>query len=256
MKAMSRSMPKLPSSKGIRKMSKTVNPLYGVDLFQGIEPAELDKLFEDIEIQSCSAGTILFTPEDPCEVLYILREGLVELCKLTASGKRLVTRQILPGSVFGLMGLLGQTMQGNFAETIEDSSICTITREDVLTLLKRRPDVALHMLEIVGNRLRMLEERLVELVYSPVDVRLAHFLLNYANSTSGELTDITHEEIGDTIGAVRQTVTETLGLMRKQGFIRTRPKYIKIIDRHGLETIALGSDVDLVLRHPLPDQPI
>lgn len=219
-----------------------MSPLYGTDLFQGIKPAELGTLFDDVELQTCPAGTILFTPEDPCETLYILREGRVELYRLTASGKRLVTRQILPESVFGVMGLLGQTMQGNFAETIEDSSICTITREDVLTLLKRRPDIALRMLEIVGNRLHLLEERFVEAVYSPVDVRLAHFLLTYTNSASGELADITHEEIGDTIGALRQTVTETLGLMRKRGLIRTEPKHIQIIDRHGLEAIARGAE--------------
>jgi len=241
-KAMSHLRPKPSSSKRIRRTPRAMSPPYGADLFQGLKPAELGMLFDDVELQTCPAGTILFTPEDPCETLYILREGLVELYRLTASGKRLVTRQILPGSVFGVMGLLGQTMQGNFAETIEDSSICTITREDVLTLLKRRPDIALRMLEIVGNRLRLIEERFLEAVYSPVDVRLAHFLLTYTNSASGELADITHEEIGDTIGAVRQTVTETLGLMRKRELIRTGPKHIQIIDRRGLEAIARSSE--------------
>jgi len=239
---MSHSRPKPSSSKRIRKLPKAMSSLYGADLFQGIKPAELGRLFDGVELQTCPAGTILFTPEDPCETLYILREGRVELYRLTASGKRLVTRQILPESVFGVMGLLGQTMQGNFAETIEDSSIYTITREDVLTLLKRRPDIALRMLEIVGNRLRLLEERFLEAVYSPVDVRLAHFLLTYADSASGELVDITHEEIGDTIGAVRQTVTETLGLMRKRGLIRTGPKHIEIIEQRGLEAIARSSE--------------
>jgi CRP/FNR family transcriptional regulator, cyclic AMP receptor protein len=239
---MSHSRPKPSSSKRIRKLPRAMSPLYGADLFQGIKSAELGTLFDDVELQTCPVGTILFTPEDPCEVLYILREGRVELYRLTASGKRLVTRQILPGSVFGVMGLLGQTMQGNFAETIEDSSICTITREDVLTLLKRRPDIALRMLEIVGSRLRLIEERFLEAVYSSVDVRLAHFLLTYTDSASGELANITHEEIGDTIGVVRQTVTETLGLMRKRGLIQKGPKHIQIIDRHGLEAIARGSE--------------
>jgi CRP-like cAMP-binding protein len=202
----------------------------------------LSTLFEDVELQTCPAGTILFTPEDPCEVLYILREGRVELYRITASGKRLVTGQIMPGSVFGVMGLLGQSIEGDFAETTEDSSICTLTRDDVLRVLKRRPDIALRMLEIVGNRLRLLEERFVEAVYSPVEVRLAHFLLTYADSASGDLANITHEEIGDTIGAVRQTVTETLGLMRKRGLIRTGPRHIQIIDRHGLKAIAQGSE--------------
>jgi len=239
---MSHSRRKAASSKRVRRLPRALSPLYGTDLFQGIDSSELSTLFEDVELQTCPAGTILFTPEDPCEVLYILREGRVELYRITASGKRLVTGQIMPGSVFGVMGLLGQSIEGDFAETTEDSSICTLTRDDVLRVLKRRPDIALRMLEIVGNRLRLLEERFVEAVYSPVEVRLAHFLLTYADSASGDLANITHEEIGDTIGAVRQTVTETLGLMRKRGLIRTGPRHIQIIDRHGLKAIAQGSE--------------
>ena len=170
-----------------------------------------------------------------------MRQGQVDLYQLTPSGKRLVTRRVLPGSVFGVMGLLGRTMQEDFAEATTYSVICTITRERILLLLKRHPDLMLRMLEIVGKRLCLLEERFTEAVYSPVRVRVAHFLLTNANPASGLLTDVTHEEIGNTIGAVRQTVTESLSLMRKQGLILTGPKEIRIIDRKKLEEIILGS---------------
>jgi CRP-like cAMP-binding protein len=224
------------------KPPEAIRALYAADLFGGIEVSQLDLLFGDVEVLTCPAGTILFTPEDSSERLYILRQGRVDLYRLTTSGKRLVTRRIIPGSTFGMMGLLGQTMQGNFAEATQDSDVYMITREGVLALLKQRPDIALRILEIVGNRLRLLEERLVDAAYSPVMVRLASFLLINVDSSSGLLTGVTHEEIGDTIGAVRQTVTEVLGLMRKQGLILIRPKQIRIVDRQGLEKTARGSE--------------
>jgi CRP-like cAMP-binding protein len=218
-------------------MYRTIPTLYAADLFRGIELSQLGLLFDNTKVQNYPIGTMLFTPDESSERLYILKQGRVDLFRLTASGRRLVTRRIEPGSVFGLMGLLGQTIQGNFAETIEDSEIYTITREDVLALFKKRPDVALRILEIVGNRLRLLEERLLETVYSPVKVRLAHFLLSNADLSSGLLTNITHEEIGDNIGAIRQTVTEVLGLMQRQGLIVIRPRKIRIVDRQGLEKL-------------------
>ena len=85
------------------------------------------------------------------------------------------------------------------------------------------------------------QKRFLEITYSPVSVRLAHFLLINADSASGMLSNLTHEEIGDMIGAVRQTVTETLSVMRNQGLILTEPKQIRIIDRQGIEEIARGS---------------
>ena len=212
--------------------------LYDMALFTGLEPVGLVSSFDDAEVCTYLAGSIVFTPEDsPCERLYILRRGRVNLYRLTSSGKRLVTRQILPGSVFGVSALLGRVTQKNFAEAVEESEISIISREQVLELLKRRPDLALQIIEMVCKRLYFLEERLVETAYNPVIVRLAYFLLSNADSTTGVLANISHEQIGDTIGAVRQTVTETLSLLRKKELISTKPKQIRIIDRHGLEEI-------------------
>jgi CRP/FNR family cyclic AMP-dependent transcriptional regulator len=241
MEMMCGTRPKPSHSKGKGALDlKKARALYEADIFKGIDPKELSTLFDDVELKACPKGTILFMPEDPSEKVYILRQGRVDVYQLNPSGKRLVTRRISSGSVFGMMGLLGQTIQGNFAETTEDSTVCSLTREDVLALLKQRPDIALRILEVIGSRLRLLEERLVETVYSPVRVRLAHFLLTNADKVSGVLTNVTQEEIGDMIGAVRQTVTETLGRMRNQGLILTRQKQIQIIDRQGLEKIVQG----------------
>jgi len=219
---------------------KSITSLYETDIFKGIEPRELDMIFEDIETQTYPAGNVLYSPEDSCERLYILRQGRVDLYQLTSTGKRLVTRQITPGSTFGIMGLLGQTMEGNFAETTEDSTVCVLTRENVLSLIKRRPEVGIRILEIVGNRLRLLEERLIETICHPLRVRLAYFLLINTDRSSGELTNVTHEEIGDIIGVVRQTITEALNRMKKEGLIVIGPRCIRILNRSGLEEIVQG----------------
>jgi CRP/FNR family cyclic AMP-dependent transcriptional regulator len=216
-------------------------PLNKAELARGTEVDELGLLFNGVDIQDCPEGAILFTPEDSSERLYILRKGSVDLFRVTQSGKRLVTKHILPGSVFGLMGLLGQTMHGCFAEATKTSTISVVTREDVLELLKTRFDIALRLLDMVGKRLTDIEERLVESAYSSVRVRLAHFLLTESDPESGLLLNMTHEEIGDTIGAVRQTVTEVLNSMRNQGLIVIRSKQIRVIYRRGLEEIIQNS---------------
>ena len=74
-------------------------------------------------------------------------------------------------------------MQGNFAEAAEDSYIYVVTREHVLALLKRQPDLTLRILEIVSDRLRLIEERLLEAVYSPVST-VRHSLIFYMELTA------------------------------------------------------------------------
>ncbi len=240
---MSPTKPNPSLSKRSSKTRKAISLLDEIEPFKGLSQTELASLFDEMEIRTYPAGSIIFTPGDPsCERLYILKQGRVDLYRLTASGKRLVTRQILPGATFGVRGLLGRAMQGNFAQATEDSTIYIISREHILALLERQPELALRVLEAVCNRLRLLEERLVEAVYNPVSVRLAYFLLASVDSASGVISNVTHEEIGNTIGAVRQTVTETLSLMRRQGFILTEPKQIRIINQRGLEEMIRGSE--------------
>jgi CRP-like cAMP-binding protein len=220
------------------KQLKECSSFYESDLFKGLKPEELALLFEKMEIRAYPKGNLIFMPEDAsCENLYLLNQGQVEMYRLTASGKRLVTRHISQGGVFGVRGLLGRGMQKNFAETTENSTIGVITREQVLGYLQHHPDLMLRILDNVCSRLYLLEERLVEVVYNPVSVRLAYFLLTNADAASGVLTDITHEEIGNQIGAVRQTVAENLSLLRKQGLIQTQPGQICLIDRHRLEEV-------------------
>ena len=242
MKTKTYTWPKRSHSKGRNKLGVPGSSLYGVNIFEGIELKELHMIFQDAHLQTYLVGTIIFSPEDTCKYLYLLWQGGVELCRLTSEGKRVVTRRIPPGSMFGIMGLLGQTVQGSFAETTKDSTVYVISREDILAFLVRRPELVIHILEAVGKRLCLLEERLIEILNSPISVRLAHFLLTNVDPVSGVLNNITHEEIGDIIGAVRQTVTEALSHMRKQGLILTGLKQIHIIDRHGLDEIVQGSE--------------
>ena len=72
-------------------------------------------------------------------------------------------------------------------------------------------------------------------------MRLANLLLASANPVSGLLTNISHDEIGNTIGAARQTVTKNLNIMHKQGILIIKQKRIQIVDRRRLEQIARGS---------------
>lgn len=150
------------------KQALVAEYLQRVDIFRHLSREEIQALFEGVMLRECEPGTVFFTPDHPSERLFILKEGQVELYRLTVTGKRLVTRRIGPGTIFGELGLLGQTLQGCFAEATQQTLVCVATREDVLRILKQRPDVTLKLLEAISNRVNTLEERLEQAVFSPV----------------------------------------------------------------------------------------
>ena len=222
-------------------MLSNISSIYTPEVHRRIESKEFGLFFDNAVEETCSAGTMR------CYARRIRRKALYFKARTSGFVQNYSERQAprdqanSAGSIFGIMGLLGQTVQGNYAEAIEDSVIGVVTRDDIVKILRQRPEVSLRLLEVVGNRLRLIEERLVEASYSPVRVRIAHFLLTNTNSKSETLTNFTHEEIGNIIGAARQTVTETLNILQNQGLILIEPKNIRIVDRPGLREIISSS---------------
>jgi DNA-binding FadR family transcriptional regulator len=60
---------------------------------------------------------------------------------------------------------------------------------------------------------------------------------------AGEVSGFTHADIGDTVGALRQTVTETLGELRQQGMVETKHKRVTVLDADRLGSV--GEEADL-----------
>jgi CRP-like cAMP-binding protein len=62
------------------------------------------------------------------------------------------------------------------------------------------------------------------------------------NPSNGVVAGYTHAEIGDTIGALRQTVTATLSEMQDRQFVEVGHKQIRVTNRQALEEIGLGEE--------------
>lgn len=131
-----------PTGTGDDKNLRTkIKYLTAMDLFRELttqETAEIDRATLMVE---CKAGRIFYRPGETGEVLFILKEGAVELYRKSASGRKLVIEQLKPYAFFGEMTCIGQGMHQRYARTTEDSLVCTMKRTDVERLLLAKPQV-------------------------------------------------------------------------------------------------------------------
>ncbi len=67
--------------------------------------------------------------------------------------------------------------------------------------------------------------------------RLCRVILSLAQDTS-ELLGLTHQELADSTGLYRETVTNALNRLQAQGLLSLGKKKITILDRVGLEEVA------------------
>lgn len=208
-------------------------------VFRDLSPREMEELNRITTISTVPKGRVFYRPEEPGEVLFILKEGRVQLYRISPEGKKLVITTLGPHTLFGEMALLGTKMHNTFAEAIEDCLICVMSRTDLERLILNKPQVALRILEITGKRLREAEERLENMAFKGIPARLASLLLRLAEEQESEtIAGLTHQDLAESVGTYRETATQVLNDLKTGGFIDIGRKRIIILDREGLEEVA------------------
>ena len=221
------------------EQSEKFGYLQMVDVFQDLTEAEIEEIDRATTMSACRKGKIFYMPEDTTEVLFLLKQGRVQLYRISPDGKKLVIATIGPGSIFGEMALIGQGMHNTFAESIEECVLCVMSRDDVEQLLMSKPMVALRIFEVMGRRLREAETRLEEIATKGIPARLASLLLQLAEEKGSDMiVGLTHQDLGEQIGTYRETTTQTLNSFKTQGLIEIGRKRITILDHEALERVA------------------
>jgi CRP/FNR family cyclic AMP-dependent transcriptional regulator len=219
--------------------SSKIGYLQMVDIFQDLTAEEIEEIDRATTVSTARRGRILYMPEDTSEVLFLLKEGRVQLYRISPDGKKLVIGTIAPGAIFGEMALIGQGMHNTFAEATENCVLLVMSREDVERLLVTKPRVALRIFEELGSRLKETESRLEEIAFKGIPARLASLLLQLADEHGDDtITGMTHQDLGEQIGTYRETTTQTLNTFKADGLIEIGRKRITILDRAGLERVA------------------
>lgn len=210
-----------------------------VDIFRDLSEAEVEEIDRATTITTAHRGKILYMPEETGEVLFMLKEGRIQLYRISPEGKKLVIATIGPGTVFGEMAFIGQGMHNSFAEALENCVLLIMSRTDVERMLVTKPQVALRIFEVLGHRLQEAEARLAEIAFKSIPARLASLLLQLADEQGSSVIDgLTHQNLGEQIGTYRETTTQTLNMFKSAGLIDIGRKKIMILDRDGLRRMA------------------
>jgi CRP/FNR family transcriptional regulator, cyclic AMP receptor protein len=217
-------------------MSTRPNEDYGPDLFQGMTPEELREVERVTTTRNFRRGAVIYTPGETGEALFLLREGAVQIYRMSPEGRKLVIAHLLPHSFFGEMTCIGQGMYDTFAEVTEDSTIVTMNCAVLNRLLASKPDVARRILEAFGRRVLEAERQLEDTVFKGISARVAALLLRESDGDS--VDGLTHQDIAERLGVYRETATNALNELKAADVIRIGRKHITILDRARLKLAA------------------
>lgn len=211
--------------------------LPAVDLFRDFTEEEVREVERVTVLQRFEKGRLLYTPGETGEALFLLRQGAVQIYRMSAEGRKLVIAHLLPYSFFGEMSCIGQGMYDAYAEAIEDSEVILMNCADLEKLLISKPRVALRILEAFGRRVIEAEQQLEDIAFKGLVARLASLLLREADE-NGEVRGLSHRDIAERLGIYRETATNGLKELKAAGIINIGRKRIHITDRARLRLAA------------------
>ncbi len=212
--------------------------LSAVDIFRDLSQQQLKDVEQIFRMTTVPKGRIVFQPDETGEGLFILKSGGVQVYRISPEGKRFVVSTVEPGTFFGEMAFLGQSMYGSFAETTEASVLCVMSRYDIEQLLQRYPAVAVRMMQALSQRLSEAETQLEDLALKSLASRLATYILRHTGEDARQMLGLTHNDLAERVGTSRETATQALNELKADGLIAIGRKRIEILDREGLEAIA------------------
>src|SRR5918997_639384 len=197
------------------------------DLFRDFDEEEMREVERVTASRRFARGAVLYTPGETGEALFLLREGAVQIYRMSPEGRKLVIAHLLPHSFFGEMTCIGQGMYDTFAEVTEDTVIVTMNCEVLNRLLASKPEIARRILEAFGRRVLEAERQLEDTVFKGTPARVAALLLR---ESDGDAVDgLTHQDIAERLGVYRETATNALNELKAAGVVSIGRKHITIL---------------------------
>ena len=132
--------------------------LKGVNMFETLSADEL-KILSNIsrEIQ-IPEGTVLFEQGDPCDYLYVIVDGAIEIILNQANGAPRILATLGPPTSFGEIALFGDEGRSAGARASRDTSLLGIEKEPLLELIHEHPTISIAIIGQLAGIIRSQNE--------------------------------------------------------------------------------------------------
>ncbi len=200
-----------------------------VALFSELEAGELEALARAFSPRSYPSGSPIIRESEAGDLFFVILRGEVKVFVDSPDGREVVLSHLQTGDFFGEMALLEGETRSASVEALTDCELAVLARAEFFAVLERDFSLTRKILKTLSSRLRKANEVIESMALLDVGGRLARYLIRLADE-SGQpavegyfvVTRPTHQEIANSIGATRETVTRMLKQFEARKLIRTK----------------------------------
>lgn len=201
-----------------------------------LPPERLDRILQAQPLMQLPSGTQLFAERQPCQGFPLLLEGSIKVVKNAASGREMLLYRVEAGGscIITSSCLLGQTDYN--ARGIAETPLTLLVLPAPLfgQLVAEHAPFRDFVFHLFSDRIAELMQLVEEVAFSRLDQRLAKLLLSRHEDVLG----VTHQQLAEELGSVREIVSRLLKGFAAQGLVALGREQVTLLDRPGLKAIA------------------
>jgi CRP/FNR family transcriptional regulator, cyclic AMP receptor protein len=207
-------------------------------LLEEVPAEQVRDLLQIARRRRFARNEVVFHRDDPGDSLHLISKGRFAIQVMTPLGDTATIAIRGPGESFGEMALVGSMRRSATVAALQESETFSIYQPDFERLRRHHPAVNDVLVRFLVSEVRMLNERLLEALYVPVERRVLRRLVELADlySASDGIPEInlTQEAISELAGAARPTVNRVLREEAERGTIELLRGRTRILDVDGL----------------------
>jgi len=208
-------------------------------IFSGLNQDELGELAKLAVERTLASGEFVFWEGDAPEWLYLVAAGRIKVLKHSSLGKEFIVAFFGPGEMFGEVAVFEAKPYPASAQAAAETTVLGIRKDDFVSFLAQRPQVALRIINVLGGRLRDAQSRLQDLASERVEQRIYRMLL-MLSAKLGATLPFTRQEIADMSGTTIETTIRVMSRLKTGGIIRSVRGKITILNETKLRLLAEG----------------
>ena len=219
------------------------------DLFRKLSDPELSDLMQAVQLRRVAAKDVLCRKGDSGNQLYLIVDGVLKAQTTSSSGDDIVFSIMGPGEMFGELALLRGGKRTAAVVAIRDSELIVIDRRELFPFLRRHPDAALKLLEVLAARVERLSAKVEDKTFLNLPQRLAKCLFELSARWGRKAPDGLHieqrfsqGELGDLVATSRESINKQMKSWQKEGVAAMKDGHVVILDEKELRRISERED--------------
>jgi CRP/FNR family transcriptional regulator, cyclic AMP receptor protein len=216
---------------------RDVDVLSKAPLFEALDDQGAKALRANVNEVRLARGQTLFNEGETGDRLYVVLEGKIKLTRTAPDGRENLLSVLGPSEMFGELSLFDPRPRTASAIAVTECRLAGLGHDDLRPWLTGHPEVAVHLLRALAQRLRKTNDVMADLVFTDVPGRVAKALLDLAErfgqpSDTGLHVhhDLTQEELAQLVGASRETVNKALADFAARSWLRIEARAVVILD--------------------------